>query len=488
MILFLIGLLILLVGYLTYSKYVDSQFDPVDEETAAVKKYDAVDYVPLPRWKNMIINLMNIAGMGPVLAAIQGVLFGPWVFIIVPLGCIFMGAVHDYMCGMISVRTGGLQLTGMIKKFLGQKFFYFFMVAVTLMSFVWVAVFVYSSGDIFMQRFMHQTDFSLQNPVAVTVYSVIFLYFLIATLFPIDKFIGKVYPIFAGIFLIGTILLIVGFVTKGLAIPDLTLKNFHYNNIPWIPFFFLTVSCGLLSGSHATQTPIIARTVKNEKDGRKVFYATMCGESVIMMIWALAAMSVYNLHLVPEKMIGTANVVNIVANNYAPFGLGVVIALAVLLLPITSGDTALRSVRMMVSEALNLSQKPIKNRAVIIAPSVFFSALVLVWAKTGADSFSVVWRYVMFINQLIALPTLLIATIFLYRNKKNYFITLIPLMFYTFILSTFILNAKIGFNINLYVAEGIGVILSVLTVIILFFNMKKDELKLIADSEKSECT
>ena len=286
MILFIIGLLILLVGYLTYSRYVDAQFEPEDNVTAATEKYDGVDYVPLPCWKNMVIHLFNIAGMGPVLAAIQGVLFGPWVFIIVPLGCIFMGAVHEYMCGMVSIRTGGLQLTGMIKKFLGEKFFRFFMVAVTLMSFVWVAVFVYSSGDIFMQRFLHQTDFSLSIPMAVTVYSVILLYFLCATMLPIDKFIAKIYPIFAGLFLFGTALLFYGFLTKGISIPPLTLENLHFHkeNIPWIPFFFLTVSCGLLSGSHATQAPIIARTVKSEKQGRKIFYLMMCGERVIMMI------------------------------------------------------------------------------------------------------------------------------------------------------------------------------------------------------------
>lgn len=488
MILFIIGLLILLVGYLTYSRYVDAQFEPEDNITAATEKYDGVDYVPIPCWKNMVIHLLNIAGMGPVLAAIQGVLFGPWVFIIVPLGCIFMGAVHDYMCGMVSIRTGGLQLTGMIKKFLGEKFFRFFMVAVTLMSFVWVAVFVYSSGDIFMQRFLHQTDFSLSNPIAIAVYSVILLYFLCATMLPIDKFIAKIYPIFAGLFLLGTALLFYGFLTKGISIPPLTLENLHFHkgNIPWIPFFFLTVSCGLLSGSHATQAPIIARTVKNEKQGRKIFYMMMCGESVIMMIWALAAMSVYQLNLVPENLIGTANVVNIVANQYAPFGLGILIALSVLVLPITSGDTALRSVRMMVSEALNLSQKPINNRAVIIAPSVLCSALVLIWAKLGADSFSVVWRYVMFINQLIAVPTLLIATIYLYRKRKNFYITLIPLVFYVFILSTFILNAKIGFNINLHYAEIIGILISVATVFLLFFNMKKDDLKLLAENENSD--
>lgn len=245
------------------------------------------------------------------------------------------------------------------------------------------------------------------------------------------------------------------------------------------------MSCGLLSGSHATQAPIIARTLDSEIHGRKVFYAMMCGESVIMMIWALAAMSVYNMNLVPEKLIGTANVVNIIADTYAPMGLGIITALAVLVLPITSGDTALRSVRMMVSEALKLSQKPVINRLVIIVPSVICTAFVLIWAKTGAESFSAVWRYVMFINQLIAIPTLLIATIFLFRLRRNYFITLIPLVFYTFILSTFILNAKIGFNINLLAAEGIGIFVSVLTVILLFFNMKKDELKMLAENESS---
>ena len=193
------------------------------------------------------------------------------------------------------------------------------------------------------------------------------------------------------------------------------------------------------------------------------------------LIWALAAMSVYNLNVVPENLIGTANVVNIIADHYAPFGLGLIIVIAVLLLPITSGDTALRSVRLMVSEALKLSQKPLKNRFVIIAPSVLCTALVLIWAKTGAGSFSVVWRYTMFINQLIAIPTLLIATVFLYKKGKNYFMTLIPLMFYTFILSTFILNAKIGFNINLGISEIIGVIVMIITVILLFKKMKKDK-------------
>ena len=473
MLLFFIGILILTTGYLTYSKYVEAQFCPEDKEAASIKKYDGVDYIPLSEFKNMVIHLFNIAGMGPVLAAIQGVLFGPWVFIIIPLGCVFMGAVHDYMCGMVSMRTGGLQLTGMIKKFLGHKFFNFFMIAITLMSFIWVAVFVYGSGDIFLQRFLNQSDFSLSNPLALLVYGIIFLYFLIAAMFPIDKIIARIYPFFAFIFLLGTILLLLGYITKGLNIPSLNIENFyfHKDNLPWIPFFFLTVSCGLLSGSHATQAPIISRTVKNEKQGRKIFYLMMCFESVIMMIWALGAMSVYNLNLVDSNLIGSANVVNIIASNYAPYNLGAVVALAVLLLPLTSGDTALRSIRMMVAEALNLSQKPLKNRAIIIIPSVLCSILVLIWAKTGAGSFNIVWRYTMFINQLIALPVLLIASIFLYRQRKNYFIALIPFLFYVFILSTFILNAKIGFNINLTISKIIALVISIAVLVVFFIKM-----------------
>ena len=473
MLLFFIGILILTTGYLTYSKYVEAQFCPEDKEAASIKKYDGVDYIPLSEFKNMVIHLFNIAGMGPVLAAIQGVLFGPWVFIIIPLGCVFMGAVHDYMCGMVSMRTGGLQLTGMIKKFLGHKFFNFFMIAITLMSFIWVAVFVYGSGDIFLQRFLNQSDFSLSNPLALLVYGIIFLYFLIAAMFPIDKIIARIYPFFAFIFLLGTILLLLGYITKGLNIPSLNIENFyfHKDNLPWIPFFFLTVSCGLLSGSHATQAPIISRTVKNEKQGRKIFYLMMCFESVIMMIWALGAMSVYNLNLVDSNLIGSANVVNIIASNYAPYNLGAVVALAVLLLPLTSGDTALRSIRMMVAEALNLSQKPLKNRAIIIIPSVLCSILVLIWAKTGAGSFNIVWRYTMFINQLIALPVLLIASIFLYRQRKNYFIALIPFLFYVFILSTFILNAKIGFNINLTISKIIALVISITVLVVFFIKM-----------------
>ena len=197
----------------------------------------------------------------------------------------------------------------------------------------------------------------------------------------------------------------------------------------------------------------------------------MCFESVIMMIWALGAMSVYNLNLVDSNLIGSANVVNIIASNYAPYNLGAVVALAVLLLPLTSGDTALRSIRMMVAEALNLSQKPLKNRAIIIIPSVLCSILVLIWAKTGAGSFNIVWRYTMFINQLIALPVLLIASIFLYRQRKNYFIALIPFLFYVFILSTFILNAKIGFNINLTISKIIALVISITVLVVFFIKM-----------------
>lgn len=474
MITFFIGLSILLFGYIFYSKYVDKVFGPVERDTASKKRFDGVDFVPLKDWKNQVIHLLNIAGMGPILAAIQGCLFGPWMFIIVPLGCVFMGAVHDYMCGMISVRNDGLQITGMIKKYLGTTFFRISLVVVSIMLFLWVAVFVYGTGDIFMQRFLHQTDFTFDNPVAVTVYSAILLYFVVATVFPIDKIIGRIYPIFGGLLMLGTLCLVYGFITKGISIPEASLQTIHIHpkHIGWIPFFFMTVSCGLLSGSHATQAPIVARTVSDERDGRKIFYGMMCLESVIVMIWGLAAMSVMNLNLVPQKLIGTANVVNIVADHYASFGAAIMIVLAVLVLPITSGDTALRGVRMIISEALNICQKPLKNRLAIVIPSVMTTACILVWAKVGASSFSTVWRYVMFFNQLIALPMLILATVYLYQEKKNYFLTLIPGMFYIFILSTFFLNAQIGLNMNLRYAEIMGIVITIVSVAVLMGKLK----------------
>lgn len=472
MITFGIGLLILLFGYLTYSKYIEKQFGPEDREMICNTMYNGVDYVPLSSRRNQFINLLNIAGMGPILSALQGVVFGPIFFLIVPIGCILMGCVHDYFSGMISVRHKGYQFTQITKQYFGKTFFNIFTLVVTIMSFFWCTVFIYAAGDLYLGKIMHQTDFSLNSPLAITIYVLIGAYFFIMALFPINKLMAKLYPYIGFLVILGSILLLIGYVSHGIVLPEFNIHhlNWHPKGLPFLPFFFMTVSCGLLSGSHATQTAIVARTLKSEFEGRKVFFKTMCFESLIVMIWGAGAMYAYHNGLVISNMIGTVNVVDVIAETFTPFNLSFVVVLAVLCLPLTSGDTCLRALRMVVADALDLDQKPLFNRLVIMVPSIIATFFCLYIAKVYSSQFSTFWQYVMLFNQMLVVPTFLIATIIQYKKKKNYLLTLIPGLFYIFIISSFIFNAKIGFNLDLKIAEILGLIVMIIS---LFAIIKK---------------
>ena len=474
MITFILGVIILFFGYLLYSRYADKIFEPDDRLTPAHKHKDNVDFIPMSKGRNALIHLLNIAGMGPIIGAIQGILFGPIAFILIPVGCILAGGVHDYFAGMLSIRNKGAQITGLIHKYLGKSFFKIFMVIVSIMLLLLATVFVYTSGDLFVERFFGVKDFGITNPIVLCSYIVILLYFVFATLFPIDKIIGKFYPVLGMLLILGTGLVLVGFFVNGVHLQNLDFSNFniHPNHLPLIPMFFMTVSCGLLSGFHSTQATIISRTVDKEKDGRQIFYGMMCLESLIAMIWAAAAMDVYSLNLVPQNLIGTVNVVNIIANKFVPFNLAFLVTLAVIVLPITSGDTALRGLRITIADALNVEQKKIINRLVIVVPIVISVLSVLIWAKTNANSFSVIWRYFTFFNQLIAIPTLCCATVYLAVNKKNYLVTLLPALFYVFITMTFIFSEKIGFNLPLKYALIIGLVLTFIVLLCMVKHIK----------------
>ena len=474
MITFIIGLLILLVGYIFYSRYIEKLFSPDDRETPAKKLRDGVDFVPMSEKRNSLIHLLNIAGMGPIIGAIQGILFGPIAFILIPLGCILAGGVHDYFAGMLSMRHNGAQITGLIKEYLGNNAFKIFMVIVSIMLLLLATVFVYTAGDLFTERFLGVKEFVITNPAVLSSYIVILMYFVVATLFPIDKIIGKFYPVLGLMLIIGTGFILAGFFIKGANLQNLSLANLnlHPQNLPLIPMFFMTVSCGLLSGFHSTQATIISRTVENEKDGRFVFYGMMCLESFIAMVWAAAAMDVYSLNIVPQNIIGTVNVVNIIANKFVPASLAFLVTIAIIILPITSGDTALRGLRITIADALNLEQKKIINRLMIVIPIVICVLSILVWAKTNAGSFSLIWRYFTFFNQLIAIPVLCCGTIFLAKNGKNFMPVILPALFYVFITMSFIFSEKIGFNLPLKTAEIIGAVLTLSAFIYLYKKIK----------------
>ena len=477
MITFIIGIVILFFGYLFYSRYVEKVFQPDDRQTPANKNQDNVDFIPMSKNRNALIHLLNIAGMGPIIGAIQGILFGPVAFILIPLGCVVAGGVHDYFAGMLSIRNDGAQITGLIHKYLGKKTFKIFMVIVSIMLLLLATVFVYTAGDLFAERFFGVKDFTITNPIVLCTYIVILLYFVFATLFPINKIIGKFYPVLGLLLILGTGLVLAGFFINGINLKEFSLSNYnlHPKNLPVIPMFFMTVSCGLLSGFHSTQATIISRTVNKEKDGKLIFYGMMCLESLIALIWAAAAMDVYSANLVPQNLIGTVNVVNIIANKFVPFNLAFLVTLAVIILPVTSGDTALRGLRITIAEALNLKQKMIINRLIIVIPIVICVLSVLIWAKTNTDSFSLIWRYFTFFNQLISIPTLCCATVYLALKKKNYLITLLPALFYVFITMSFIFSEKIGFNLPLKYAEVIGFILTIATLIYLVKHIKKQQ-------------
>ena len=469
MITFIVGLLILIVGSLLYSAYAEKQFAPSDNETPAVQCNDGMDYMPLPVRKNMLIQLLNIAGMGPILGAVQGALFGPVAFIIIPLGAVIFGGVHDYFAGMLSVRNKGEQVVSIVRDYLGKHVASVYIWLVGILLLLLTTVFVFTSGDIIAERFFAQSDFSLQNPVVMAIYLAVLGYFILATLFPIDKIIGRFYPFISMLLLIGTALIVIGFFTTGVHLHEINLAqiNEHPMKLAIIPMFFMTVSCGLLSGFHSTQSTIISRTLKSEYEGKIVFYYMMIVESLIAMIWAAAAMSVYSEGIVPANIVGTANVVNIIADRFVPLNLAFIVTIAVVILPITSGDTAMRSLRMIIAEKFSLSQKPVKNRLVIVIPMIMVLMAVLYWAKVKAESFGLIWRYFNFSNQLISIPVLLSASVFLFKQSKNFFITLIPGLFYLFVTFAFILSSNIGFNMKTGISEIISIVLVILATVVL---------------------
>lgn len=472
---FIFGIVILIAGYLLYSRYVESQFGTTDEKTPAVRINDGVDYIPLSEKKNMLIHLLNIAGLGPLLGAIQGILFGPIAFIIIPLGCILMGGVHDYFSGMLSVKNNGAQITELIRKYLGNTFYKIFLIIVSVLLLLLTTVFIYTSGDLIADKFFGLTEYSITNPILIIIYFFIALYFIVATLFPIDKIIGRFYPIFGLLLIIGTGLIFAGFITNGITLQNLDIHhlNTHPQGFHILPIFFITVSCGLLSGFHSTQSTIISRTIASEKSGKKIFYGMMCVESLITMIWAAGAMHVYSHNLVANNLIGKVNVLNTISDTFVLPVLTFVVTIAIVVLPVTSGGTAFRGLRMIIAEALNLSQIKMINRLKIVIPSALLMIGILIWAKTNSDGFFLIWRYFNLVNQMIAIPTFLYSTVYLYKNKKNYWITLLPGMFYIFITAFFILNSEIGFNFGYRLSE----ILAIIVVAISLIYMKLTRLK-----------
>lgn len=448
MITFIIGLVILAVGGALYGKVCEKAFKPDDRETPAVRLNDGVDYVPMKKWKNALIELLNIAGTGPILGPIQGILFGPIAFLTIPIGCIIGGALHDYMSGMISVRNDGAQMPSLIRKYLGKYAYPIYNVFVCLTMLLVGTVFIYTPGDLFITQIL-RVDNGAANPIVWIVYGAIFVYYVIATLFPIDKIIGKVYPFFGGLLILSAIGVFIGLFVKGYPLDNIWTTGFrsvHPEGLHFIPIFFVTVACGIVSGFHSTQSTLISRTISSEKEGRMTFYNMMIAEGFIAMIWAAAAMGVIKLGLADAHTEATG-IVGIVSNNLLGSVGGIIAIIGIIVLPITSGDTALRSMRLIIADALKLDQSGKKNRLAVSCSIFAVVAVILVFAKLNAGGFNILWRYFAWANQTIAVFAFAMITVYMMRHKQPFIMALVPGMFYMFVISSFILNAAIGFNL-----------------------------------------
>ena len=461
MITFLVGLIILFVGAAFYGKFCESVIRPTNEKTPAIKLRDGVDFVPISKWRATLIELLNIAGTGPVLGPIQGILFGPIAFLTIPIGCVLGGAVHDYMSGMISMRNNGEQMPALIRRFLGKNIYFVYNVFISLLMILVGTVFIYTPGDLFVAQILNG-DASSLNSTVIIVYGAIFVYYLLATLFPIDKIIGKIYPIFGLILLLSAVGIFFGIFIDGYPLQeiwDVGIFDIHPAGEHFIPIFFVTVACGIV-----TQATMIARTVTDEHEGRTVFYNAMIAEGFIAMSWAAATMGVIGTGLVEISTVqkAAAVVVGIVAKDLLGNIGGMVAVLGVIVLAVTSGDTALRSLRLMLGDSLGIDQRKKKN-AFILATVIFaIVAGILYIAKTDAQGFAILWRYFAWANETIAVFAFAMISVYMMKKNMPYLMALIPGTFYMYIISSYILHAKIGVGLEWTVSYILAGVLSAL--------------------------
>jgi len=452
---FLLCIVALVLGYIIYGAIVDKMFGPdPTRATPAVTKADGVDFVPLPTWKVFMIQFLNIAGTGPIFGAIMGAKFGPASYLWIVLGCIFAGAVHDYMTGMLSVRNGGAGLPELVGKYLGGRTRKVMLVFSIVLLLLVGTVFVYSPALILGGM----TGDGGRGAIMMWV-AVIFFYYIIATLLPIDKIIGKVYPVFAIALLFMAAALMVCLIIRWPGIPEIWdgLGNrgpsIGLNGQPIFPCLFITIACGAISGFHATQSPLMARCLRSEKLGRPVFYGSMITEGLVALIWA--AVSSYFFFDGGAEAVGSSlsaaapAVVTKVSQSWLGILGGILAILGVVAAPITSGDTAFRSARLIIADFLGKDQKPVRNRLLIGIP-IFLAASALLWFNVAnEDGFNIIWRYFGWANQTLAVFALWTATVYLATTKKGawFLVTLLPAAFMSAVCLTFICVDKTGLRL-----------------------------------------
>ncbi len=458
--------IILLLGYFTYGKLVESVFSPDDRETPAYALRDDVDYVPLKTGKAFLVQLLNIAGTGPIFGALMGACFGPVVFLWIVFGALLGGAVHDYMVGMISERNAGKSIAELTGIYLGGHAKWCMRLFSVLLLLLTGTVFVTSPAALIARL----TPERFGNSFWIVV---ILIYYILATLLPIDKIIGKLYPIFGVVLILMAVGIFYGIIHGGYTLPEISLSNLHPEDLPVWPYMFITVACGAISGFHATQSPMISKCMSTEKDGRKIFYGAMLAESVIALTWAAGGISFYGKTAdLSEALhsIGQSGVVyNISTGMLGTIG-GILAIIGVVACPITSGDTAFRSARLIISEITGLNQKSIKNRLIITIPLLAAGAIL-----TQLD-FNVLWRYFSWSNQTLAMISLWVSTAYLLKKstkKQASLLTAMPASFMSAVSLTYILMAEEGFKLSRTIAYPAGVCFAILLFCIYLFRYRK---------------
>ncbi len=457
----------LIIGFLVYGRVTETIFAPDDRDTPAIAINDGVDCVPMKTWKAFLIQLLNIAGTGPIFGALMGAVFGPVVFLWIVFGSILGGAVHDYMTGMISSRHRGSSIAELSGTYIGGWVKWIMRVFTVVLLVLCGAVFVVSPAELLAKL---TPDFLTGNVWVI----IILAYYFLATILPIDKLIGKLYPVFGVLLIIMAISVIGGILISGgtYTIPEITLQNLHPEGTPIWPYMFVTVACGAISGFHATQSPMIAKCITSEKEGRKVFYGAMIVEAAIALVWAAAGVAFYgSTDLLNHALAGGAsNVVYDISKGVLGIFGGALAVAGVVVCPITSGDTAFRSARLIIAETFHLDQKHIKNRLLITLPLLIAGGVLTWFALVDNNGFQTIWRYFSWSNQTIAMIALWVASAYLIQKGKYRFgslITALPATFMTAVSVTYILMAKEGLLLNINIAYTVG-ILAALTLFVIY--------------------
>ena len=488
---FFICLALLIGGYFVYGSVVERTFGPDDRETPAVKINDGVDYMVLPQWKLFMIQLLNIAGLGPIFGALSGALWGPVVFLWITFGTIFAGGVHDYFSGMLSERNNGASISEISGIYLGGTMKNVMRVFSVVLLVMVGTVFAVGPAGLIQLLFTNGNSTGILTSKLFWLI-LILIYYFVATFLSIDKIIGKIYPLFGICLIIMAVGVAIGIFTKGYTIPEIwnNFTNMHPQGTPIWSFMFITVARGAISGFHATQSPLMARCMKSEKQGHFVFYGAMVSEGIIALIWAAAGCAIYTgADLLAMGGGGSTTVYDVCSKTMG--GVGIALAmLGVIACPITSGDTAFRSARLVLADWFHIEQKSIKGRLMLCIPVLGVGAILGVGNALGKIDYTIIWRYFSWTNQTLAMIVLWAASMYLFYEKKNYWITAVPATFMSAVSITYFMlgNECLGQFLNHKTADGavvyntavaypVGIIAAALFLGIFLYSIKKRDVK-----------